>query len=88
MMNYTVKLRRTASAVDPQHEILKSTDDTRRAYGRNVKKSIGDHRFDIVRVWTLKERRNGKWEIVSSNVGRETADKFLNIEFHTEESGR
>jgi hypothetical protein len=82
MNSFKTKHMRSANAIRADHEILKSVDGARRAYGRNVKRSLGwvngGKRFDGVRVWTLKERQAGKWIILAREVSRELADEFIN----------
>jgi hypothetical protein len=39
-----------------QCRTLRSADDQRSVSGRTVKKSVGDHRWEPIRVYTLRER--------------------------------
>lgn len=76
--NIKVSTMRGPNAVAAHPEIRKSDDGKRRAYGRNVKRSLPDHRFDVVRVWTLKKHTvTAGWITLASGVGPELVDKFL-----------
>jgi hypothetical protein len=59
---------------------LVSADGLRWAISANRKRSLPNHRFDIVEVWTLKERVNGKAVTAEVNQGEEQARKFCGLE--------
>ena len=74
---YTLCTGRAASAVAYHPSRTVSHDGTRAALGRNAKRSLGDGRYDIVRIWTLKERVDGRWVTLRSGVGTERAAEFI-----------
>jgi hypothetical protein len=70
--------RRGPNAVDAQAEIVIGANVFRRAYGRNVKRGLPDRRFDVVRVWTCKERRGTRWVTVARVVTQQDAQQWCN----------
>lgn len=72
-----VPTSRAPNAVQAYPAIHTSTDGLRRVYSRNAKRSTGNHRYDVVRVYRLASRVNGKWETVKSGTDLETATHFL-----------
>ena len=56
---------------------LVSPSGTKWATSRNMKRSLGDKRFDVVEVWTLKQRVDGKIVIVGVNVSEQTAENHI-----------
>lgn len=59
--NYRTPSLRGANAVLADPKRMESADKTKWACGRNVKAESGrPGYYDVVRVWTLKERINGK----------------------------
>jgi hypothetical protein len=67
---------RGANMVAAHPASVTSPDGTKRVSARNVKRSLAGHRWDAVRVYTLKVRAAGKW-VVMDRVGEEDAEKFL-----------
>lgn len=68
---------RSVNQLLPHHQRLESRDGTRWAFGRIVKRSIPDHRFDGVEVWTLKHRLNGKVVTVATHRGCDVAQAWI-----------
>jgi len=58
-------------------ERLESADKCRWATGRNVKRSLGDGRYDGVQIWTLRDRHLGKARVVDTYRSREDAVKWV-----------
>lgn len=56
---------------------LQNEDNSRYAYSRNQKCSVGGGRYEIVECWTLRERVNGKIVTVEIQRGFEDAVKFV-----------
>jgi len=68
--------RRNLIAANPQR--LESADGLRWACGRNVKRSLGNRRYDGVEVWTLKHRVAGKVVTVAQHRDRSEAEAWIN----------
>lgn len=68
---------RGANLIMAYPQRLESADGTRWACGRNVKRSLPDHRYDSVEVWALKHRVNGKVVTVDSGVSPEEAQRWV-----------
>lgn len=75
--NYRVSHPRAGNAVKPMPQAIGSKTDARWATGRNVKRSLPNHRWDIVQVWTLKERREGKVVTVDTHQSRKNAERWV-----------
>jgi hypothetical protein len=79
--SYTTKSLRGRNAIDPMCDSQTSEDGLRRVTSRNVKRSLANHRYDSVRVHTLKNKVNGKWVVVDTGVDEKTAFNFItNVE--------
>jgi hypothetical protein len=52
---------------------LVSPDGLKWATSKNMKRSLGDKRFDVVEVWTLKQRIDGKVVAIEVNVSADRA---------------
>jgi len=68
---------RSQNAIEAHPQRLVSANGSRWATGRNVKRSLGDGRYDAVEVWTLKVRVDGKAVTVESHVSREAAEAWI-----------
>lgn len=78
-MNYKVGIRRGANAVMAMPESMGSPQDKRWATGRNVKRSLPGRRYDVVQVWTLKERmEDGTVRVAATHRSREAAAEWVN----------
>ena len=77
MYNWRAGTRRGPNALLAHPQRLESPDGSRWATGRNVKRSLGDHRFDAVEVWALKERVNGKAVTVSTHRDKAAAEAWV-----------
>lgn len=75
--NWRLGTPRGANMIEAHAESESSKDGLRRISGRNVKRSLGDHRFDSVRVFTLKRRINNKWVVVDTGRDEKAAREFL-----------
>ena len=77
--SYKTSSFRSANVVQGDFQIETSTDGLRRAYSRNAKLSLGDGRYDVVRIWRLVRRDNlkSKWYAVTRQTGRAEAEAFL-----------
>jgi hypothetical protein len=51
--------RSTIFSAEPYCRTLRSVNDQRSVSGRNVKQYVADHRSEIIRVYTLRERVAG-----------------------------
>ena len=61
-MSYVTKHVRGRNAVERRPERLTSACGLRWALGRTVKRSLGNHRWDAMHVWSLRERlADGGW---------------------------
>lgn len=69
--------RRGANMVVANPQRLQSENGQRWACGRNVKRSIGGGRYDIVEVWALKERVNGKAVTRHTHCDRKAAEEWI-----------
>ena len=78
MYNWRAGSRRGPNALLAHPQRLESPDGLRWATGRNVKRSLGDHRFDAVEVWALKERVNGKAVTVETHRDKAAAEAWVN----------
>ena len=76
---YKTSTLRGASSVsqDGAKKRLVSTDGQRWAISANRKRSLANHRFDVVEVWTLKQRVDGKAVTIDSNVDEVRAKQFV-----------
>lgn len=74
-----IKTTRTrgANMIAARPTTLRSTDGTRTANGRYVKRSLGDRRFDAVYVYTLRERVNGRLVTVSAHRDADAAKRWI-----------
>ena len=79
MYNWRAGSRRGQNALEAHPQRLESPDGSRWACGRNVKRSLGDHRFDAVEVWALKERVNGKAVTVQTHRSKEEARTWCGL---------
>lgn len=77
--NYTTKTMRGPNSVVADAETLASKDGLRRASGKNVKRALPDRRFDIVRIWTLKERVNGAWVVKRNYATTAEAQEWVGV---------
>lgn len=76
--NYRTPTMRGPNAINANPQRLESPDGTRWATGRSVKRSIGDHRFDAVEVWALKQHGpDGRAVTVSTHRSREDAESWI-----------
>lgn len=71
---------RRPNSVVARTETVTSADGQRRVTFRNAKRSIGNHRFDVVRVAQLKTLVDGKWKVIASGRSVENGQAFLNGE--------
>lgn len=69
---------RSPNLIEAHPQRLTSADGTRWALGRNVKRSLADHRYDSVEVWTLKHRVDGKAVTVDTHRDRAQAEAWVN----------
>jgi hypothetical protein len=77
-LRYRVSTGRSKNLVNANPQKMGSPTDKRWATGRNVKLSLPDHRYDVVQVWTCKERdENGKVVVRWQSVSREKAEAFV-----------
>lgn len=74
---YKVSSPRGANNIHADARTEESTDGLRRVSGRNVKRSLGDGRYDSVRVFTLKKKQDGKWVVVARGCGLSEAYDFF-----------
>lgn len=74
---YKVSSPRSANAVIADSKSQTSSDGLRRIVGRNQKRALANHRFEVVRCYTLKERVNGKWQTISIQRSHDDAMQFL-----------
>lgn len=76
--NYRVPRSRGANVIDAAPQRLESTDGSRWATGRNVKRNLPGHRYDAVEVWTLKERDSrGRACIRARHCDRRQAEEWV-----------
>jgi hypothetical protein len=66
---------RSKSSVSQEGSLRKlvSPDGLKWATSKNMKRSLGDKRFDVVEVWTLKQRIDGKVVAIEVNVSADRA---------------
>ena len=74
---YKTPSLRGANAVNANSETVTSSDGLRRVTYRNAKRSLGDGRYDIVRVARLKRKVAGKWTVVAGGVAEAIGQNFL-----------
>ena len=74
---YKVSSPRGPNNINADARTEESTDGLRRISGRNVKRSLGDGRYDSVRVFTLKKKQDSKWVVVNTGLGESDASTFL-----------
>jgi hypothetical protein len=77
-MSYYMKSPRGPNCV-AAHKGAKLVVGDRSVNGRYVKASTGKGTYTIVVVWTLRERRDGKWVITRSGMRAEVAAEWLGI---------
>lgn len=75
--NWRIGGLRSANLIEAHPQRLERADKVRWALGRNVKRSLGNGRYDGVEVWTLKERINGKPVTMDSGRSREEAEAWV-----------
>lgn len=75
---------RGANVVVANPQRRESPDGLRRALGRNVKGESprGRGYYEAVEVWTLKEKRDGRWVVVDTHCSREKAEGFVQSSSH------
>lgn len=79
--NIRTSTLRSANAVEANPHRLTSADGLRSALGRTVKgESSTPGTWVPVEVWTLKERRDGKWQVVRTHCGRKEAEAWTEAE--------
>jgi hypothetical protein len=78
-MKHKVNTLKGASSIsqDGAGKRLISEDGLRWVISRNQKRQLGDHRFDVVECWTLKQRVNGKAVIFAIQQSEEAAREFV-----------
>jgi hypothetical protein len=78
-MKHKVNTLKGASSIsqDGAGKRLVSEDGLRWAISRNQKRQLGDHRFDVVECWTLKQRVHGKAVIFAIQQSEEAAREFV-----------
>jgi hypothetical protein len=78
--NFKVTTLRSASAVSQEGagKRIQSADGLRWAISRNAKRPLGYGRFDVVEVWTCKERINGKAVVLHTKIDEAGAKFFCN----------
>lgn len=77
---YTTRGLRGANAVDAQPQRLEGVNGQRWACGRNVKGETNEPgRYQVVEVWTLKHRVNGKAVTVETGCTREQAEDWIKL---------
>lgn len=74
---YRVPSLRGANVIRADGDSQTSADGQRRWTSRNVKRALANHRYDSVRVYTLKRREAGRWVVVDTGRGPEDAARFL-----------
>ena len=77
LYNWRIGGRRGGNMIAAHPQRLTSVDGGRYALGRNVKRSLGDGRFDGVEVWTLKKRIAGKAVTIDTGRDRAAADAWI-----------
>jgi hypothetical protein len=81
--SYKTSSPRSAPVVsqDGAKERIESAFGTRWAISANRKRSLPDHRFDVVKVWTLKARVDGKIVTVATSVDEDRARRHIESTF-------
>ena len=73
----TITRRGPNSVASHASEVMTSADGQRKAYGRYVKNSLGNGRFEIVQAWRLAMLVDKKWKTLRSGLDKSWADKFI-----------
>jgi hypothetical protein len=77
-MNYNWRSGGTRVATyDVDARRMTSTDGSRWATGRNMKRRLADKRFDVVQVWTLKARLDGRAVTIVHRCDKLAADAWV-----------
>lgn len=76
---YKIATPRAASAVsqDGAGKRMESTDGTRWAVSANRKRALGNRMFDVVEVWTLRQRIDGKAVVIHRCVDQQYAARWI-----------
>lgn len=80
-MSYTITHLRGRNVANRNSERLTSADGRRWALGRTVKRSLANHRWDTVRVWSLRERLDdGSWRETARYATAEEAEAWAALD--------
>jgi hypothetical protein len=75
--NYRTPTLRSANLIAANPQRMDSVDGQRSALGRNVKVPLPDRMYTYAEVWTLKERRDGKWIVVDTQRDYAAAEAWV-----------
>lgn len=77
--NWRIGAGRGRSLIASETKRTNSADGSRWVIGQNVKRSLPDHRYDAVRKYWLKERRDGKAITVDWTFDLAEARAWINV---------